>query len=81
MVKIPSYILPALGCVPSPFDCYLLNRGLKTLAVRMKGHMSNGLQVARFLEKSPGVEKVLHPGQFQKQNVELINHFLINIFI
>ena len=55
----------ALGAVPSPFDCYLVNRGLKTLALRMKQHMSNGLIVARYLEKSPKVIKVVHPGKRQ----------------
>lgn len=52
----------SLGGVPSPFDCYLVNRGLKTLAVRMKEHMKNGLAVARFLENHPAVVKVIHPG-------------------
>ncbi|CAG5133077.1 unnamed protein product, partial [Candidula unifasciata] len=52
----------ALGAVPSPFDCYLVNRGLKTLPVRMKEHMRNGLAVAKFLETHPAVEKVVHPG-------------------
>ncbi|GFS01984.1 cystathionine gamma-lyase-like [Elysia marginata] len=52
----------SLGAVPSPFDCYLVNRGLKTLAVRMKEHMKNGLAVARFLETHPAVVKVVHPG-------------------
>lgn len=46
----------------SPFDCYLVNRGLKTLHVRMKEHMKNGLAVAKYLEQHPLVEQVLHPG-------------------
>ena len=50
------------GGVPSPFDCYLVNRSLKTLAIRMKQHGENGLAVAKFLEQHPAVEKVLHPG-------------------
>lgn len=53
----------ALGPVPSPFDCYLVNRGLKTLALRMRQHMIGGLAVARFLEASPRVLKVMHPGK------------------
>ncbi|ESO04974.1 hypothetical protein HELRODRAFT_185538 [Helobdella robusta] len=57
-----KFLQNALGAVPSPFDCFLLNRGLKTLALRMKGHMQNGLQIARYLETNPRVEKVLHPG-------------------
>lgn len=56
------FLQNAIGPVPSPFDCYLLNRSLKTLAVRMEQHMKNGFAVARFLEGHPCVEKVIHPG-------------------
>ncbi|PSN29284.1 Cystathionine gamma-lyase [Blattella germanica] len=56
------FLQKALGIVPSPFDCYLVNRSLKTLHVRMREHMKNGLAVARYLEKHPLVEKVIHPG-------------------
>uniref|UniRef100_A0ABI7Y1T0 Cystathionine gamma-lyase n=1 Tax=Felis catus TaxID=9685 RepID=A0ABI7Y1T0_FELCA len=52
----------ALGAVPSPVDCYLCNRGLKTLQVRMEKHFENGMAVARFLESNPRVEKVIYPG-------------------
>ncbi|EDV22541.1 Cystathionine gamma-lyase [Trichoplax sp. H2] len=52
----------AMGIVPSPFDCYLANRGVKTLAIRMKQHQANAFAVAKFLESSPYVEKVLYPG-------------------
>ncbi|MGI9147831.1 MAG: trans-sulfuration enzyme family protein [Chloroflexota bacterium] len=50
------------GAVPSPFDCWLLMRGLKTLAVRMDRHQSNALAVARFLSGHPSVERVYYPG-------------------
>uniref|UniRef100_A0A0N4ZJZ5 cystathionine gamma-lyase n=1 Tax=Parastrongyloides trichosuri TaxID=131310 RepID=A0A0N4ZJZ5_PARTI len=50
-----------LGLVPSPFDCYLANRGLKTLHVRMDRHYQNGLAVAKFLESNPRVDRVLYP--------------------
>ncbi|XP_045624194.2 cystathionine gamma-lyase [Procambarus clarkii] len=56
------FLQNAIGPVPSPFDCYLVNRSLKTLALRMEQHMKNGLAVAKFLETHPCVEKVLHPG-------------------
>jgi len=56
------FLQNSLGTVPSPFDCYLVNRGLKTLPVRMKEHMKNGLLIAKHLEKHPAVEKVIHPG-------------------
>jgi len=55
-------ILSAIGAVPSPFDCFLVNRGLKTLPIRMKAHMLNGFAVARWLESNPRVTKVIHPG-------------------
>uniref|UniRef100_A0A0P4X030 cystathionine gamma-lyase n=1 Tax=Scylla olivacea TaxID=85551 RepID=A0A0P4X030_SCYOL len=56
------FLQNAIGPVPSPFDCYLVNRSIKTLALRMERHMQNGLAVARFLENHPCVEKVIHPG-------------------
>lgn len=50
-----------VGAVPSPFDCYLANRGAKTLHLRMKAHSENGLAVAKWLESNPRVEKVIYP--------------------
>lgn len=52
----------AIGAVPSPFDCYLLIRGLKTLHVRMERHEYNAKMIASFLSSHPKVEKVLYPG-------------------
>ncbi|TRZ08904.1 hypothetical protein HGM15179_018201 [Zosterops borbonicus] len=52
----------SLGAVPSPFDCYMCNRGLKTLHIRMKLHFQNALAVAKFLECHHLVEKVIYPG-------------------
>lgn len=56
------FLQNAIGGVPSPFDCYLVIRSLKTLSLRMQQHGRSGLAVARFLEQHPAVEKVLHPG-------------------
>jgi len=56
------FLQNATGPVPSPFDCYLVNRSLKTLAVRMRQHSSSGVTVGKFLETHRAVEKVLHPG-------------------
>lgn len=50
------------GLICAPFDCYLVNRGLKTLALRMDKHCENSLTVARYLEKHPKISKVIHPG-------------------
>jgi cystathionine gamma-lyase len=52
----------AAGGVPGPFDCWLTLRGIKTLAVRMRQHEKNALEVARFLREHPRVEKVYYPG-------------------
>lgn len=51
-----------MGIVPSPFDCFQVNRSLKTLAIRMEKHSANGIAVAKYLESHPKIEKVLHPG-------------------
>lgn len=50
------------GAVPSPFDCFLLVRSIKTLAYRMRGHCENGMALALYLEKHPAVEAVYYPG-------------------
>ncbi len=50
------------GAVPSPFDCWLLLRGLKTLSVRMDRHQRNALAIATFLEQHRAVERVHYPG-------------------
>jgi len=54
--------LKNVGGVISPFDAWLLLRGLKTLHIRMERHSENALQVARFLEAHPAVERVWYPG-------------------
>jgi cystathionine gamma-lyase len=57
-----KYLQNAVGAVPSPFDCYMVNRGLKTLPLRMQQHMQNGLKVASSLVSNPRIEKVIYPG-------------------
>jgi len=52
----------AVGAVPSPFDCYLVNRGLKTLHVRMERHFINAKACAKFLLAHPKIEKINYPG-------------------
>jgi len=54
--------LKAVGSVPSPFDCWLSLRGVKTLAARMRQHCENAQVVAEFLEAHPKVERVHYPG-------------------
>ncbi len=61
-----SYLQNAVGAIPSPFDCYLLTRSIKTLSVRMQKHNENGEKVASFLESHPKVIKIHYPGTDQK---------------
>jgi len=56
-----NFIQLAMGAMANPFDCYLVNRGVKTLHLRMRAVMESGLKVAKFLEGHPAVEKVLYP--------------------
>jgi cystathionine beta-lyase/cystathionine gamma-synthase len=56
------YLQKVIGAVPSPFDCYLALRGVRTLAIRMERHCANALELARWLEKQPQVSKVFYPG-------------------
>ena len=57
-----AFVQNAAGAVPSPFDCYLLLRGIKTLGVRMDRHCDNARAVAEHLEAHPAVARVLYPG-------------------
>ena len=56
------YLQNAIGATPSPMDCFLLLRSVKTLSVRMDKHCENAMQVAKFLEKHDSVERVIYPG-------------------
>jgi len=56
------FLQNAAGPVPGPFDCFLVLRGLKTLAVRMERHCENAGRVAAFLAGDPRVAEVLYPG-------------------
>jgi cystathionine gamma-synthase len=56
------FLQKSLGAVPGPFDCWLVLRGIKTLAVRMRKHCENAHAIAGSLERHPRVEKVLYPG-------------------
>lgn len=57
-----AFLQNAVGAVPSPFDSFLVTRGLKTLHLRMQRHCENALIIAQRLERHTRVEKVLYPG-------------------
>ena len=57
------YNLNTTGPTLSPFDSYMLMRGLKTLKLRMEASTANAQEVVAFLEKSPAVKEILYPGK------------------
>lgn len=62
LYKRMNFLQNSCGAVPSPFDCFLVNRGLKTLGLRMREHQQNGLKIATALSSHPKIEKVIYPG-------------------
>ena len=66
-----KYIQNAVGSIPSPFDCYMLVRSIKTLAVRMERHNNNALEIANFLLKHNKINKVFYPGLNSDPNHEV----------
>ena len=59
------------GAVPSPFDCWLTLRGIKTLPYRMRGHVENAMQLATWLSKHPKVENVFYPALTSHPNHDI----------
>jgi len=57
-----GFLQNAMGTCAGPQDCFLVLRGIKTLALRMEEHNRNALEVARWLERHPKISAVLHPG-------------------
>jgi cystathionine beta-lyase len=56
------YLQNATGAIPSPMDCFLLIRSIKTLHVRMKAHCQNAMKIAEFLSSHAKIKKVIYPG-------------------
>jgi cystathionine gamma-lyase len=72
LIKKIRQIQIGIGAIPSPFDCYLALRGLKTLHLRTKESEANSLKIAQFLESNSLVEKVIYPGLKTHSQHELI---------
>ncbi len=68
------------GGVPSPYDCWLLNRSLSTFFVRMVKHNSNAVELAYFLSTHANIEKVYYPGLVNHQNHEIAKKQMTNGF-
>jgi cystathionine gamma-lyase len=62
LVKQIGFLQNAMGTCASPFDCFLVLRGIRTLPLRMERHNESALTIARWLEAHPKVSKVHHPG-------------------
>ena len=56
------YIQMSVGAVPGPFDCWLTQRSIKTLHLRMPRHNENGIKIANFLQESDKIKKIYYPG-------------------
>lgn len=69
-----KYYQNAAGAVPGPWDCWLVLRGLKTLAVRMREHGSNALAIAKYLKEHSKVERLYYPGLPGMTGHELAAH-------
>jgi cystathionine beta-lyase/cystathionine gamma-synthase len=57
-----AFMQKASGAIMSPFECWLVLRGVKSLAVRMEQHDKNGRAIAEYLQKHPKVKKLMYPG-------------------
>ncbi len=57
-----EFLQNAVGSISSPFDSFLIHRGLKTLGIRMERHNQNALEIAHWLEKQKAVKKIYYPG-------------------
>ena len=66
------------GCPPSPFNSYLVLRGMKTLALRMKQHCASAMEIARYLEATPYVKAVYYPGLESHPQHELASRQMEN---
>ena len=66
-----KFLQNAVGAILSPFDSFLVLRGIKTLGLRMRAHSDNATKIARFLEQHKKVSQVLYPGLQSHKNHEL----------
>lgn len=66
-----QFIQNSAGAILSPFDSYIVLRGIKTLSMRMKRHAENAYQIAEFLESQPKIKKVIYPGLKSHPQYEL----------
>jgi len=73
-----AFLQNAVGAVPGPMDCFLVLRGIKSLAVRMDRHAENAQRVAEFLSTHPAVAEVYYPGLAQHPQFDLARRQMLN---
>ncbi len=78
ITKATAQLMRDLGAIPSPMNCYMLNLGLESLAVRIQRHCENAQKVAEFLESNPAVSYVTYPGLKGDKYYELAQKYLPN---
>lgn len=78
LVEHLSFIQNAVGAVPSPFDCYLVLRGIKTLAVRMDRHCENAKAIVSLLSEHAKVKQVFYPGLESNKGHEIAKNQMTN---
>jgi methionine-gamma-lyase len=78
MEAIASHARKDVGGIMSPFDAWLLLRGIKTLHVRMDRHCENAEKIARKLQDHPKIESVIYPGLFEGKNKNIIDSQMKN---
>ena len=66
-----KFIQMSIGSVPSPFDCWLIQRSLKTLSVRMQQHNKNAYKIAHFLESFDKIKSIFYPGLVNHPNYDI----------
>ncbi len=66
-----KFIQNSVGSIPSPFDCYLLIRSIKTLSVRMEKHNQNAMEISNYLLNNQKINKVFYPGLKSDSNYEV----------
>lgn len=76
-----AYLHNSFGAVLSPFDCWSLMRGMKTLALRMKQHEQNAESIIPYLEEHPLVTKVFYPGRGGMISFEIVKEGFVNPFL
>lgn len=67
-----KFIQNAVGAIPSPFECWLIQRSIKTLAIRMQTHSNNAVKIAEYLSKNKYVKNVYYPTLSSKQQVMIM---------